>query len=359
MKKIFLTVWSLMLLGVVMAQQGGQYVYPFLNFSYSSRIAALGGHLIAVQDDDLSPLACNPSLISKTQNNSLNLHFIDYFSDAIYASALYSRTFNKAGSFVADIQLVNYGSMTETDELGQELGKFTANDIALSVGWGRAIHKNFSIGANMKLIYCYYYVDNQSFGIAFDVAASYFNTDKNLALSFLVKNIGTEIVPFQRGSRQKLPFDLQFAFSQKLKHIPVRYHLSLHSLYRWKMYNISSQYSFYEEDAMTGDLVYPSKTARFFDNFFRHFIIGIEILPSKYFSLQAAFDFNRFQEMKIPQRRSIAGFSYGFIIHVHAIKIGFSRMHYAVEAVPNFITLSFNFDEMSKLKAEKKQIQRK
>jgi hypothetical protein len=110
---------------------------------------------------------------------------------------------------------------------------------------------------------------------------------------------------------------------------------------------------------MTGDLVYPSKTARFFDNFFRHFIIGIEILPSKYFSLQAAFDFNRFQEMKVPQRRSIAGFSYGFIIHVHAIKIGFSRMHYAVGAVPNFITLSFNFDEMSKLKTEKKQIQRK
>jgi len=134
----------------------------------------------------------------------------------------------------------------------------------------------------------------------------------------------------------------------------VRYHLSLHSLYRWNMAYVGPNNPIYPEDALNG-IKYPSKTAQFFDNLFRHFILGIEIEPSKYFSLMVSYNHNRSQEMKIPQKASMSGFSYGFFVNVHSIRIGFSRSHYAVGAVPNYITFACNIDELSNLSKDNKQ----
>ena len=84
-------------------------------------------------------------------------------------------------------------------------------------------------------------------------------------------------------------------------------------------------------------------------------MFGIEIIPVKYLSLYFAYNHNIHQEMKIPQKRSFAGFSYGFMINIRSIQFGFSRNHYAVGAVPNNITFSMNIEELSKLNKERKE----
>ncbi|MEG1555598.1 MAG: type IX secretion system protein PorQ [Bacteroidales bacterium] len=327
------------------AQTGGNSVYKFLNYSYSSRLAGLGGNLISVHDDDPSLIMINPSTISKRHHTSLALNFTDYFSNVNYASALYSHTFKKAGSFAFEMRYVGYGKFTETDVSGMEMGSFTAGDFAATVGWGRQLDSSFSIGANLKLIYCGYEIYN-SFGLALDVAATYYNAKKRLSLSLLFKNMGSELKPFTPGHYEKLPFDIQLAFSQRFEHLPVRYHITLHSLYKWKMGYWGNPF---QETNIEGELQYPSKVTRFFDNFFRHIVVGIEIIPSKYFSLQFAYNHNTHQEMKIPQKKSFAGFSYGFMIHIKSIQFGFSRSHYAIGAVPNHFTFALNFEEMAKL----------
>lgn len=356
MKRITLLFFlSTVLLGSISAQIGGENVYKLLNFNYSNRVAGLGGGLISVYDSDPGTIIQNPSYISPDHHNSLAFNFTDYFSNVAYASALYSRTFKKAGSFAFEMRYVGYGKFTETTEIiGEELGEFTAGDYMLTAGWGRRLSEHFSIGASFKAIYSGYESYN-SFGIAVDVAGSYYNEDKRLSLTLLFKNIGTEIKPFTQGNYEKIPFDLQFALSQRFAFLPVRYHISLHSLYRWNMVYKGVDDPLLEVDALTGEPKYPSGFSRFCDNLFRHFIVGIEIEPSKYFSILFSYNHNRHQEMKIPQRNSMAGFSYGFFINIQSIRVGFTRSHYAAGAVPNYITFACNIDELSNLSKESKK----
>ncbi len=337
----------------VFAQTGGRSIYNFLDFSYSTRLTALGNNLISVYDDDPTLLSLNPSFIGERHSNSLALNFTNYFGQTNYASALYTYTFPKVGSFAAELRYVGYGTFQGMDELGTETGTFSANDVALTLGWGRELSPNFSIGANLKLVYCGY-ESYHSFGFAADVAGSYFNPDKQLSLTLLAKNLGTEIKPFVAGNHQWAPFDLQLALSQRLKHVPIRYHISLHHLYRWNMNYYGSSNPFLQTDAITGQLIYPSKVSQFFDNFFRHIVFGLEIEPSKYFSLQLAYNHNIHQEMKVVARGTVAGLSYGFMVNVKGIRVGFARQHHAPGATPNCFNLALNFNELSKLHQEKK-----
>ena len=335
------------------AQTGGKFVYNFLNFSYSSRMMGLGGNLISVYDDDPTLMLANPSYISQRHHNNLTLNFTDYFTKSTAINAAYSYTFPKAGSFAVGIYGLNYGSFRGADENGNETGKFSAGDYALVIGWGRELSPNFSIGANLKTIFSFY-ESYFSAGLAIDVAGSYYNEKKKLSLTLLAKNIGVQLKTYTPRDREILPFDLQFALSQRLQHVPVRYHITLHSLYRWNMSYYGLDNPFIQVDAISGEPQYPSKVAQFADNFFRHIVFGLEIEPSKYFSIQLAYNHNVHQEMKVVSRKSMAGFSYGIQLNIKGIRVGFSRQHYAVGATPNCFDLAFDFDELSNLHKERK-----
>ncbi len=349
-------IWVLLLLagmGQTMAQNGGKYVYNFLNLSYSSRMMGLGGSLVSVHDDSPALILVNPSYISGRQHNTLALNYTDYFTHNNGMSAIYSYTFPKAGSFAFSVQALTYGTFRGMDENGVETGDFTAGDYAITLGWGRELSPNFSVGANLKTVFSHYDA-YFSAGVAVDLAGSYYNEEKQLSLTLLAKNIGTQVKAYAPGNREPLPFDLQFALSQRLKHVPIRYHISLHSLYRWNMNYYGHDNPFLETDAISGELQYPSKVAQFADNLFRHFIFGIEIEPIKYFSIQLAYNHNIHQEMKVLSRKSMAGFSYGIQLNIKGIRVGFSRLHYAIGATPNCFDLAFDFGEMAKNSKERK-----
>ncbi|MDY6325936.1 MAG: type IX secretion system protein PorQ [Bacteroidales bacterium] len=339
-----------LLLGVfqgLLAQTGGKHVYNFLNLSYSSRLMGLGGNFISVHDGDPSLMLVNPSYVSDRLHNKLFVNYTNYFAKSNAMSAAYSYTFPKAGSFAAGICALSYGSFRGADETGVETGKFHAGDYALFLSWGRQLAANFSIGAQLKTIFSHY-DSYYSMGLAVDVAGSYFDDEKNLSLTILAKNIGSQVKTFAPGNLELVPFDLQFAISQRLKHVPIRYHISLHSLYRWNMNYYGKDNPFMETDAISGQIKYPSKFAQHADNFFRHFVFGIEIEPMKYFSIQLAYNHNVHQEMKVVARKSMAGFSYGIQLNIKGVHVGFSRLHYAVGATPNCVDLALDFNELSK-----------
>lgn len=337
----------------IVAQTGGNSVYNFLSYSYSTRQLALGSGLISVYDSDPTLIITNPSFIGERHSQSLALNFTNSFAKTNYGSVLYAQNFKKVGSFAAELRCVGYGTFQGMDESGAETHTFNPGDYALTLGWGRELTPHFTIGANLKMIFCNYDQYN-SFGLAVDVAGSYFDTAKNLSVTLLAKNIGSELKTFTPGHFEKLPFDLQLAMSQRLKHVPFRYHISLHSLYRWNMNYYGPENPYWETDAITNEVVYPTKTAQFFDNLFRHFIFGLEIEPVSAFSLQLSYNHNIHQEMKVLARHSLAGFSYGFMINVRSIQFGFARQHFAPGAAPNCFNLALNFEELSKLHQEKK-----
>ncbi|HPE40369.1 MAG TPA: type IX secretion system protein PorQ [Bacteroidales bacterium] len=339
------------------AQLGKNSVYNLLNYSYSARNSGLGGGLISAYSDDPTLLFQNPSTISDRFHTSLGVNFVDYFSNVAYGSAFYSHTFKKWGSFAFEMRYVGFGTFTQTDESGNVIGSFTAGDYAGTIGWGRKLSDKLSLGANLKLIYSGYETYT-SFGLATDVAGTYYDPDKMFSMSVLFKNMGSQIVTYTPGKYEKLPFDIQFALSKRLEHVPVRLHLSLHSLYKWDMTYEGDDDPLLEMDAITGDYKYPSSFSQQVNNFFRHFIFGIEILPSENFSLFASFNYNRNQEMYIPQNKSAAGFSYGFAFNIKTFRFSFARSHFAVGAAPITINLASNINDLIHLKKPEKKLKR-
>ena len=351
-KKLPFLLLFLFLMEICFAQIGGNYTYKFMDYKFSARLAGLGGNLIAVHDNDPSLIMYNPSLIAPKFSTSLVVNATDYFERTGYVSAIYAQTFQKVGSFAAEIRYAGYGTFINTDEAGYELGTFSCNDAGFTLGWGRPLDSAFSIGANLKLMYSSYEMYS-SFGLAVDVAGSYYNEKNNISLAVLFKNIGGELKPFREGQHNWAPFDIQLAFSQRLKFVPVRYHIALHSLYRWEMGYIGPNDPTLEIDAITGEPKYPPAFKRGVDNFFRHINFGLEIIPVKYLSLFVSYNHHQNREMRIPQRKTMAGFAYGFQIDIKSIQFGFSRSHYAVGATPNYFTFSLNINDLSQMSKAK------
>ncbi len=349
---ILLITFVLFSLSDLKSQVGGDAVYQFLNMPNSARIASMGGDFLAIDDDDIMLALANPSLITDKMNNSLGLSFVDYYTDINYGYAQYGRTFDKAGSFVATMQFINYGKFTEADETGLQYGEFSAGDYALNIGWGRRLTPRWSIGANMKLIYSHLYIYN-SFGMAVDVAGSYISNNRLFTASLIAKNIGYQIVPYRGGEHEPLPFEIQAGISQKLNHLPFRYSVLLTHLEKWDLRYEDPDNPSGGTDPFTGEANQVSGLEKFADNLMRHIVIGGELLLGKHFSLRGGYNYMRRQELKVNTKTALVGFSWGFGIRISTFHLSYARSTYHLAGSPNYVTLTFNLSDFSKKKSEK------
>jgi hypothetical protein len=331
------------------AQVGGKGTYQFLNLPNSARVAALGSNFLAINDDDITLALANPSLINENMHNQLGLSFVDYFSDINYGFAQYSRTFDKVGSFVGTMQFIDYGKFQEADEAGVQYGYFHAGEYALNIGWGRKLTPRWAVGSNLKLIYSSLESYN-SFGIGVDVAGSYFSKDELFDASLIFRNIGYQIVAYHSGNHEPLPFEIQAGLSKKFKHIPFRVSALLTHLEKWNIRYENPVNPSGGIDPVTGEPNEISGIDEFADNLMRHIVLGGELTIAKVLSLQLSYNYQRRQEMKIPDKLSTVGFSWGFGIRVKQFQFNYARSAYHVIGSPNFITVMVDLDGFGKNK---------
>lgn len=329
------------------AQVGGDATYQFLNLPNSARIAALGGNFLTINDDDITLTLANPSLINEKMNNQIGLSFVDFYTDVNYGFAQYSRTFNKAGSFVGTLQYINYGKFTEADETGQTYGEFSAGEYALNVGWGRRLTPRFSIGSNLKFIYSSLYTYN-SFGMAVDLAGSYFSKDSLFTASLLFRNIGYQIVAYSNGNHEPVPFEIQAGLSKQFKHVPFKIILNLVHLEKWNLSYDNPVDPAGGVDPITGEPNDVSGLQEFADNLMRHIIFGGEINIGKVLFIRGAYNYGRRQEMKLPDKGSTVGFSWGLGLRVKQFQFSYARSAYFISGSPNFITVMIDVDGFAK-----------
>jgi hypothetical protein len=351
LKKASLFILSVLFLTIpfhdLTAQVGGKGTYQFLNLPNSARIAALGGNFLVINDDDITLTLANPSLINENMHNQLGLSFVEYFSDINYGFAQYSRTFEKAGSFVGALQYIDYGKFLETDAAGLQYGSFHAGEYALNIGWGRKLTPRWAIGSNLKFIYSSLESYN-SFGVAVDIAGSYFSKDGLFDASMIFRNIGYQIVAYYSGNHEPLPFEIQAGLSKKLKHIPFRFSALFTHLEKWDVRYENPVNPAGGIDPVTGEPNPISGIDEFADNFMRHIIFGGEVTIAKVLSLQLAYNYQRRQEMKIPDKLSTVGFSWGFGIRVKQFQFSYARAAYHVVGSPNYITVMVDMDGFGK-----------
>ena len=328
-------------------QYSSGFVYQALNLPNSARISAMGGAPLAIKDDDLSLALANPSLLTKNMSDKLALSFVSYFAGVKYGFASYSKYFKKYGAFDAGIQYVNYGNFMEADETGLVIGNFSANDMALNIGWARPLDSNFTIGANLKGIYSTMY-DYYSFGLGADVALTYNNSKKGLTISLLSKDMCREIKPYRKDNKEPVPFEVQLAMSKKLQHVPLRISLVLQHLEKYDLTYSDPNNPEPTTDPLTGEPLPPKKFSKFADKVGRHIVIGAEFVPSKNFSLRFGYNYQRRQELKVDQKLSTVGFCWGFGIRISKFQLSYARARYHLAGSPNTITISTSLSDFLK-----------
>lgn len=341
---LFLCLTYLLLPVSVSGQQSGR-VYEFLTLPATARTTALGGYAIPDLDSDLGMALFYPALLNSEMNHHLSLNFADYFDDIHYGTVAFSGNSARYGQFSYSMQYINYGRFTEADAFGQVYGSFSAGEYNLMLGWGKQLWEHWFIGSNFKNIVSFLY-DEQSWGMAFDVSMAYLNPEHLLSGSLLLRNIGWQMVPYQKGRQEPLPFDLVLGVSKKLANAPIRLSVVAHNLHRPDLVpdaDLSSREAIPVSDPSDSA---SGRIADLADKSMRHLILGLEFIPGDNFRLSIGYNYRRRQEMKVQSRLSTVGFSWGLGVRISRFHLNYGRANYHLAGAPNHISISTSLQDL-------------
>ena len=349
-RPFLITFFSGILAVTSFAQIGGSSTFSFLGRTNSARVASMGGNILAINDNDISLVLTNPSLITAEMNNTLALDFVSLRTAYSYGDIMYSKSFSKVGNFVGTFQFINYGSFTYADIAGNTSGTFNAGEYALNIGWGRTLSPHFSIGANGKLVYSQL-ESYHAFGLAVDVAGSYHTTDDIFSASLVARNIGIQLVQYIPEAHDPFPFELQAGISTKLRHLPVRFSVLYNNLEKWDLTYNDPLSPDNQVDPITGQTKKKSEIGQIADKLMRHIVAGAEITIAKAFSIRIGYNYRTRQEMKLTDRTALSGFTYGFGLRIKMFTLSYARATYMAGSFnPNYFSLAMNLGQFTKKK---------
>ena len=325
-KRILIYSLLLILALPVMAQEGS-FSHTSLRLPMASRVAALGGENISVVDDAPWIGSVNPALYSGVSDNSLGLNFMTYFDSGIWAGAEYSKAFGERHTGAVFAQMMNYGKMTETDQNGMELGDFSPKDIVVGVGYSYALTDRWAGGATLKGLYSRY-ADFSAFALAVDLGLNYYDEEKGISVSAAMKNIGAPIKTFD-DRPERLPFDLQLGFTQKMKHAPVQISLTMTDITHWR------NQDFYH---IEGEKI------KWYNMILNHFVVGVDVLPTDYLYISAGYNLRRAYELKAAGSSHWAGFTCGAGLSLKKFKLGASWAKYHRSSSSLMFNVGYSFN---------------
>lgn len=335
MKKIFFC-YLILFSSTLYSQVGGESIFHFLNLTSSSRQVALGGEVLTLINDVNQPI-WNPSTINAELDKQLSINYTNFLAGISVGSASYSQVINRRfGAIHGSIKYLNYGTLIEADENGNETGNFKASDVALSVGYAFNLPwTNIFMGFNGKLVNST--ISNfTSNGIAADIAVLYYSPYKSYAFTLVARNIGTQIQTFD-GTNEKFPFKVAIGGSYKLRYVPLKWHLTLDNLQQW---NVAVPNPSNASSDLEGNIT--NENISFFTNAIRHLVIGAELFPDSPINLRAGYNFRRSSELKLQNARTFSGISFGFGIKMNKLRFNYAFSKY--HAATNASTFSLQFD---------------
>lgn len=313
-------IFSLLLAVLPATALAQEYASAFntLRLPASSHAAALGGQNVTLIEDEPTAGWYNPALYANVSDLSAGLDFMTYAAGSTWMGAHFVKAFGERHTMAVGVQYMNYGKMDETDEAGNTLGQFSAKDIVIGAGYSYLLSDRWTGGANLKMMVSNL-ADYTALAAAIDVGVNYYDDENDLSVSASLQNIGTQLKAYHDGQRTHLPFTLALGFSKGMAHLPVRFHVTMTDVTRWK----SSYYVLPEnKDKDKNDKVGFGKKA------LNHFVLGLDILPTDYLYLSVGYNFRRAYELKASGSSHLAGLSAGAGVNVKHFKFGVSYAKY-------------------------------
>jgi len=346
-KRIFIIVFGVFFCIELQAQLGGKTVFQFLRLPTSARSASLGGTNVSVYDSDPNLVTQNPAILDSSHHNQLVMNMFTFLPGTKSGYSGFSRNISRIACFGAGIQYLNYGNMAEYDEIGNNTGSFHASETSLNIYASRKLASKIRAGVSLKNVFSYLDEYN-SYAIAFDLGAIYFDPEKLFGIGLVAKNIGYQIDGYFEDDHQKLPLDIQLGYSQKFKHAPFRMSYTMQHLEQWDLTYKNTNYPNDYFDPFTGEEKTKSKLEKFSDNLLRHSIFSVEIVPTKNFFINIGYNHLRRKELALRTRGGMSGFSWGFGLKISKFQISYARATYSITGSSNHFSIRTDISQFKK-----------
>ncbi len=95
----------------------GDRGYEFLSLPVSSRVSALGGANVSVQNNDLNMVSQNPSMLSGELNRALAVNYFNHIAGVNYGNVAYSQSIDSVSFWAGCVSYLNYGTFEGYSEL--------------------------------------------------------------------------------------------------------------------------------------------------------------------------------------------------------------------------------------------------
>nr|WP_042290524.1 type IX secretion system protein PorQ [Nonlabens ulvanivorans] len=319
------------------AQIGGRTTYQFLNLPAGTKQAALGGRVLTGVDYDPTSGIFNPATINPKMDNQLQVNYANYLGDVNYGTAAYAYTWDRhVQTFHVGVTYLDYGTFDGYNEQGVSTGEFGGNEVAISAGYAYNIpFSDIYLGANVKVISSKL-EQYTSLGGAIDFGALYYNEDKDIRIALVVRNIGTQFTPYNEVY-EKLPLEVALGFSNNMRNLPLRLHVTLENLQQW---NIAFSNDANAQTDLDGNVI--EDKPGFFNNALRHTVFGVEIFPEQAFQVRLGYNFRRAQELSIQDTRAFSGVSAGFSLKINKMRFSYTHARYTLASHTSLFGVNIN-----------------
>ena len=296
-----------------LSAQESQTAYNFLRLPVSAHVAALGGDNITLTDDDATLIFHNPALINGVSDKTINLNYMTYMEGCKTASAAFVKGVGDRGTWGVTGQYMDYGTMYETTADYQELGTFSARDIAIGGSFAYALTQTLNGGITAKVVSSHI-AGYSSLAVGFDLGLNYYNEELELSVSAVARNLGGQVKAYD-DKFEKIPLDLQVGITKGLGNAPLRFSLTLSRLNDWS------------------------------EGFGRHIAIGADVQLSQQIYIAAGYNFRRASQMKISEADGSsshgAGLSVGGGLSLERFKLHVAYGKYHVSASSLIFNVSY------------------
>ena len=283
-----------------MAQES-ETAYNFLRLPVSAHVAALGGENITLTNDDASLIFHNPALISGVSDKTINLNYMTYMEGAKNVSASFVKLTGERASWGVSAQLMDYGKIKQTNVYNEDMGNFSARDIAIGGTLAYELTNHISGGITAKFITSTI-ADYNSLAVGVDLGLNYLDAARGWSISAVARNLGGQIKAYD-DEFESIPFDLQLGVSKRLLNSPLRFHATLSRLTNW--------------DEGIG----------------RHLAIGADLILSDNIYLAAGYNFRRANEMKISDSEGSSAHGAGLSLQRFKLHLGWGKYHVSTSSL--------------------------
>jgi len=231
--RICTTAALILLLGLLITPVGakdvnsnaGTSAFPFLKVNVGARPVSMGGAFTGLANDETA-LYYNPAGITSLEGTRFIFGYHNYFVDMQSGFLGMVRPFGYDKAIGGYISYLNYGDMTETDQMGNVLGEFGGGDWVLGLTFAMKAFEQYQFGGTVKFIYESLH-DYSATGVAVDLGARWASDRERYTAGLMIQNLGVQLSSLGEGDKDNLPLTFRGGVSTRPRGLPVVFALDL------------------------------------------------------------------------------------------------------------------------------------